>query len=180
MRTTALLALEDGAVFKGQSCGAEGEASGEAVFNTSMTGYQEILTDPSYKGQLVAMTYPQIGNYGITAEDNESRQPFLSGLVVRELCRKPSNWQAVEPLEATLRRHGIVAIEGIDTRALTLRLREKGAERALREGVEILFPPPRFCTDNAAMVAGLGYHLARAGRLSDLKLDAVATKERRR
>ena len=127
MRTTALLALEDGAVFKGQSCGAEGEASGEAVFNTSMTGYQEILTDPSYKGQLVAMTYPQIGNYGITAEDNESRQPFLSGLVVRELCRKPSNWQAVEPLEATLRRHGIVAIEGIDTRALTLRLREKGA-----------------------------------------------------
>ncbi len=131
MKTTALLVLEDGAVLPGQACGAEGETVGELVFNTSMTGYQEVLTDASYKGQIVAMTYPQIGNYGITAEDNESRQPFLSGFVVRELCRKPSNWQSVEPLDFFLRKHGIVAIEGVDTRALTLRLRDKGALRGV-------------------------------------------------
>ena len=131
MKTTALLVLEDGTVLPGQACGAEGETVGEAVFNTSMTGYQEVLTDASYKGQLVAMTYPQIGNYGITAADNESRQPFLAGFVVRELCRRPSNWQSVEPLDFFLRKHGIVAIEGVDTRALTLRLREKGALRGV-------------------------------------------------
>src|SRR5437879_514969 len=124
MKTTALLALEDGTVLKGQSCGAEGESSGEVVFNTSMAGYQEVLTDPSYKGQLVTMTYPQIGNYGVTDCDNESHRPFLSGFIVRELCRKPSNWQSVEPLDFFLKKHGLVAIEGIDTRALTLRLRE--------------------------------------------------------
>jgi carbamoyl-phosphate synthase small subunit len=131
MKTTALLALEDGTVLRGQACGAEGEAFGEAVFNTSMTGYQEVLTDPSYKGQMVAMTYPQIGNYGITAEDNESARPHLSGFVVRELCRKPSNWQSVEPVNFFLKKHGVVAIEGVDTRALTLRLRDKGALRAV-------------------------------------------------
>ncbi|MBI4376819.1 MAG: glutamine-hydrolyzing carbamoyl-phosphate synthase small subunit [Elusimicrobia bacterium] len=128
---SAALVLEDGSVFKGRSCGAEGEACGELVFNTSMTGYQEVLTDPSYKGQIVTMTYPQIGNYGITADDNESRKAHLSGFVVRELCRKPSNWQCVEPLDFFLRKHGIVAIENVDTRALTLRIREKGALRAL-------------------------------------------------
>jgi carbamoyl-phosphate synthase small subunit len=131
MKTTALLVLEDGTVLPGRSCGAEGETSGEVVFNTSMTGYQEVLSDPSYKGQLVTMTYPQIGNYGITADDNESRQPFLAGFVVRELCRLPSNWQSVESLDFYLRKHGIVAIEGVDTRALTLRLRDKGALRAV-------------------------------------------------
>ena len=131
MKTTALLVLEDGTVFRGQACGAEGETSGELVFNTSMTGYQEVLTDPSYKGQLVTMTYPQIGNYGITAEDNESQKPWLAGFVVRELCRQPSNWQSVEALDFFLKKHGVVAIEGIDTRALTLRLREKGALRAV-------------------------------------------------
>jgi carbamoyl-phosphate synthase small subunit len=131
MKTTALLVLEDGTVLPGRSCGAEGETVGEAVFNTSMTGYQEVLTDPSYKGQVVAMTYPQIGNYGITAEDNESRGTFLSGFIVRELCRRPSNWQSVEPLDFFLRKHGVVAIEGVDTRALTLRLREKGALRCV-------------------------------------------------
>ncbi len=130
MKTTAILALEDGTVLRGQSCGAEGESFGEVVFNTSMTGYQEVLTDPSYKGQLVTMTYPQIGNYGITAEDNESQHPHLSGFIVRELCRHPSNWQSAEPLPFFLKKHGIVAIEGVDTRALTLRLREKGALRA--------------------------------------------------
>ncbi|MBI5630634.1 MAG: glutamine-hydrolyzing carbamoyl-phosphate synthase small subunit [Elusimicrobia bacterium] len=131
MKTTALLVLEDGTILTGQACGAEGEASGEMVFNTSMTGYQEVLTDPSYQGQIVAMTYPQIGNYGITAEDNESRKAFLSGLVVRELCRHPSNWQSVESAQFFLKKHGIAAIEGVDTRALTLRLREKGALRAV-------------------------------------------------
>jgi carbamoyl-phosphate synthase small subunit len=137
MKTTAILALEDGTVFKGQSCGAEGEATGEVVFNTSLTGYQEVLTDPSYKGQMVTMTYPQIGNYGITAEDNESHRPHLSGFVVRELCKKPSNWQSVEPLDFFLRKHGVVAIEGVDTRALTLRLREKGNLRAVISSADL-------------------------------------------
>ncbi len=131
MKTSALLVLEDGSVFPGQACGAEGEASGEAVFNTSMTGYQEVVTDASYKGQLVVMTYPQIGNYGVTAKDNESAKPHLSALIVRELCRKPSNWESVESLDYFLKRSGVVAIEGVDTRALTLRLRDKGALRAV-------------------------------------------------
>ena len=131
MRQAALLALEDGTVFRGFSCGAAGETGGELVFNTSMMGYQEVLTDPSYKGQLVCMTYPQIGNYGITAEDHESRKPWLEGFIVRELCRHPSNYQSVESVEAFLVKHGIPAIEGIDTRALTKRLRVKGALRAI-------------------------------------------------
>jgi carbamoyl-phosphate synthase small subunit len=96
-----------------------------------MTGYQEVITDPSYKGQIVCMTYPQIGNYGIAAEDNESRRPWLEALIVHELCRHPSNWQSVESLDAFLIKHGIPAIEGIDTRALTKRLRVKGALRAI-------------------------------------------------
>jgi len=127
----ALLALEDGTVFTGRSCGAPGEAGGEMVFNTSMTGYQEVLTDPSYKGQVVTMTYPLIGNYGITADDNESRKPALAAFVVRELCRKPSNWESVETVEAFLHHHDIPAIEGVDTRAVTRRLRAKGALRCL-------------------------------------------------
>src|SRR3954469_1194581 len=101
----AKLALEDGTVYTGRAFGAEGESFGEVVFNTSITGYQEVLTDPSYKGQLVSMTYPQIGNYGITAEDHESRKPFLSGFVVRELCRRPSNWQSVESVDFFLQKH---------------------------------------------------------------------------
>ncbi len=137
MKTTALLVLEDGSAWKGQACGAEGETLGEMVFNTSMTGYQEVLTDPSYKGQIVAMTYPMIGNYGITAADHESRKPFLSGFVTRELCRRPSNWQSVEALDFFLQKHGIVAIEGVDTRALTLRLREKGALRAALSTIDL-------------------------------------------
>ena len=131
-----MLALEDGTIMKGWSCGASGEAAGEAVFNTSMTGYQEIITDPSYKGQLVTMTYPQIGNYGVAAADNESRKPFLEALIVRELCKTPSNWQAVESLDAYLKKHGIAAIEGIDTRALTKRIREKGALRAVLSTID--------------------------------------------
>lgn len=131
MRQAALLALEDGTVFRGFSCGAAGEAGGELVFNTSMTGYQEVLTDPSYKGQLVCMTYPQIGNYGITAEDHESKKPWLEAFIVHELCRHPSNWQSVQSVEAFLVNHGIPAIEGVDTRALTKRLRVKGSLRAM-------------------------------------------------
>ncbi|MBI5210463.1 MAG: glutamine-hydrolyzing carbamoyl-phosphate synthase small subunit [Elusimicrobia bacterium] len=127
----AILALEDGTVLRGRSCGAPGSACGEMVFNTSMTGYQEVLTDPSYKGQVVMMTYPLIGNYGITAADHESKKPRLEAFVVRELCRRPSNWESVETVEAFLRRNGIPAIERVDTRALTLRLREKGSLRCV-------------------------------------------------
>ncbi len=131
MKTTAILVLEDGTVMRGLSCGAPGEASGEMVFNTSMTGYQEILTDPSYKGQLVLMTYPLIGNYGITKDDNESKRTGLEGFIVRELCRYPSNFESVETAGRFLKTHGVPAIEGIDTRALTRRLREKGALRCI-------------------------------------------------
>jgi carbamoyl-phosphate synthase small subunit len=131
MNDKAWLALEDGTLFAGRACGAAGETTGETVFNTSMTGYQEVLTDASYCGQLVAMTYPQIGNYGITARDQESARPRLSGFIVRELCKTPSNWESVETAGDFLRKHGIVAIEGLDTRALTLRLRDKGALRGV-------------------------------------------------
>ena len=127
----AALALEDGTFFLGHSFGAEGERSGELVFNTSMTGYQEVLTDPSYKGQLVMMTYPQIGNYGITPVDMESRHPFLEGFVVREASKTYSNFAATESLQAFLARHGVPGIEGVDTRALTRRLRDKGAMRSV-------------------------------------------------
>ncbi|MFI5345933.1 MAG: glutamine-hydrolyzing carbamoyl-phosphate synthase small subunit [Elusimicrobiota bacterium] len=131
MNDKAWLALEDGTVFAGLSCGAAGETTGESVFNTAMTGYQEILTDPSYCGQLVAMTYPQIGNYGMNARDHESLRPRLSGFIVRELCKTPSNYESIESVGDFLKKHGIVAIEGIDTRALTLRLRDKGALRGV-------------------------------------------------
>ncbi|HAH06304.1 MAG TPA: carbamoyl phosphate synthase small subunit [Elusimicrobia bacterium] len=131
MRTPALLALEDNTVFRGFSFGAPREARGEIVFNTSMTGYQEVLTDPSYKGQLVSMTCPQIGNTGINEEDAESRGLFLEAFIVREACRIPSNWRSKEPLDAYLRRNDVPAIEGVDTRALTRLLREKGCLRAV-------------------------------------------------
>ena len=131
MNDKAWLALEDGTMMEGRACGAAGETTGEAVFNTAMTGYQEILTDPSYCGQLVAMTYPQIGNCGITARDHESPRPRLSGFIVRELCRAPSNWESVGSVGDFLKKHEVVAIEGVDTRALTLRLRDKGALRGV-------------------------------------------------
>jgi carbamoyl-phosphate synthase small subunit len=125
------LALEDGTVFTGRSFGAAGEAFGEAVFNTSMTGYQEVLTDPSYTGQIVTMTYPMIGNYGINAEDEESACPQVEAFVVRELNRVPSNFRSHETLDAYLQRHGILGLEGIDTRALVRRLRVRGAMTAV-------------------------------------------------
>ena len=131
MNDKACLALEDGTFFSGRSCGAAGESGGEFVFNTAMTGYQEILTDASYAGQCVVMTYPLIGNYGITARDNESARPRLSAFVVRELCKTPSNHESIQSAGDFLRKHGIVGIEEVDTRALTLRLREKGALRGI-------------------------------------------------
>ncbi len=123
----AKLALEDGTVYTGHGFGAAGESRGEVVFNTSMTGYQEVLTDPSYKGQIVTMTYPLIGNYGINAEDRESRAPQVEGFVVRELTRIPSNFRSHQTLDAYLAEHRIVGIEGIDTRSLVRRLRVRGA-----------------------------------------------------
>jgi carbamoyl-phosphate synthase small subunit len=124
----AILALADGMVFEGESFGAEGETSGEIVFNTSMTGYQEILTDPSYKGQIVTMTYPQIGNYGVNNEDVESAKPFAEGFIVKEYLDIPSNWRSKKSLHQYLRENGIVGIQGIDTRALTKHLRDLGAQ----------------------------------------------------
>ena len=134
--TPGLLALADGRVFRGLTCGAGGEASGEVVFNTSMTGYQEILTDPSYRGQMVCMTYPLIGNYGISPEDVESRRPWVNGFIVKEMCGYPSNWRGRMRLEDYLREHGIVAIQGIDTRALTRHLRDHGAQEGIISTVE--------------------------------------------
>ncbi len=127
----ALLALEDGGVYRGQGFGAEGDCEGEVVFNTSLTGYQEILTDPSYKGQIVTMTAPLIGNYGINAEDAEAERAWVEGFVVRELSPVASNFRSTEDLHGFLLRSGVVAIEGIDTRALTKRIREKGALRGV-------------------------------------------------
>jgi carbamoyl-phosphate synthase small subunit len=124
----AILALADGLVFEGHSFGAEGETSGEIVFNTSMTGYQEILTDPSYKGQIVTMTYPQIGNYGVNDEDVESARPYVEGFIVKEYMDFPSNWRAKRSLNEYLNQSDIVGIQGIDTRALTRHLRDFGAQ----------------------------------------------------
>jgi carbamoyl-phosphate synthase small subunit len=122
----AKLALEDGTVYTGRGFGAQGETFGEVVFNTSMTGYQEVLTDPSYRGQLVAMTYPLIGNYGINPEDVESRRPQVEGFIVRELTRTPSNFRSHGTLDAYLAQNNVLGLEGIDTRALVRRLRVRG------------------------------------------------------
>ncbi|MBA3352558.1 MAG: glutamine-hydrolyzing carbamoyl-phosphate synthase small subunit [Blastocatellia bacterium] len=128
--TKAILVLEDGRTFSGASFGAEGETFGEMVFNTSMTGYQEILTDPSYAGQIVCMTYPLIGNYGVNESDVESRRPWAEGFVVREASRIASNWRSTESLDDYLKRNNIVGIQHIDTRALVRHIRDKGAMRA--------------------------------------------------
>src|SRR5580704_3241384 len=136
----AMLALEDGAVYTGRSFGATGETFGEVVFNTSMTGYQEILTDPSYKGQIVTMTYPQIGNYGIADQaDYESAHPQVEGFVIKELSPIDSNFRSVETLDAYLKRYGIPGIAGIDTRALVRKLRIQGAMKGV------------ICTDQAVV-----------------------------
>ncbi len=126
----ALLVLEDGTTFRGENFGAAGTEVGEIVFNTSMAGYQEVLTDPSYYGQIVAMTCPLIGNYGVTAEDDESRRPWVKGFVIEELSAAPSSWRSERPLAEWLAEHGIVGLQGVDTRALTRHLRDKGAMKA--------------------------------------------------
>ena len=127
----AILALEDGSVWHGTAFGARATACGEVCFNTSMTGYQEILTDPSYKAQIVTMTYPHIGNYGVNSVDVESWQPHVSGFVVRELSPVVSNWRAEASLGEYLAQHGIPGITGVDTRALTKKLRVRGALNGL-------------------------------------------------
>ena len=141
----ALLVLADGTTFEGRAFGAVppgGVTTGEAVFNTVMTGYQEVITDPSYAGQVIGFTYPHIGNYGVTPADDESVRPFCRGVVVRDLARRPSNWRSAETLDAFLTRHGVAGITGVDTRRLTRHLREAGsmacafgtaAERTLKE-----------------------------------------------
>ncbi len=125
----AILALEDGTLFEGESLGASGQTFGEVVFNTGMTGYQEILTDPSYAGQMVALTYPLIGNYGINPEDFESRRVQVEGFIVREAAAQPSNWRSAQSLDAFLKARNVVGIQGIDTRALTRALRVRGVMR---------------------------------------------------
>jgi carbamoyl-phosphate synthase small subunit len=137
MAQDAILALADGTVFRGKAFGAVGEAIGEVVFNTAMTGYQEILTDPSYEGQLVAMTYPEIGNVGVNREDVESRRPYVRGFIVREYREAPSSWRAEQSLGDYLRAHGIPGIECIDTRALVRHLRDHGSQEAVLSSVEL-------------------------------------------
>ena len=126
----ALLVLSDGTLFEGEALGAtppNGIATGEVVFNTVLTGYQEVISDPSYAGQIITFTYPHIGNYGVTAHDDESRRPFCRGVIVRELARRRSSWRSEEDLDTWLDRHGVAGIGGIDTRRLTRHIREAGA-----------------------------------------------------
>src|SRR5919108_4647652 len=136
-RKAAILALEDGRVFRGRSWAADGESCGEMVFNTSMSGYQEVLTDPSYAGQIVCMTYPLIGNYGVNREDEESARPWVEGFVVREASAVASNWRAEETLDAYLKRWRVPAIDRVDTRALVRHIRERGAMRACLSSADL-------------------------------------------
>jgi carbamoyl-phosphate synthase small subunit len=163
--TTAKLALEDGTVYTGRAFGAAGEKPGEVVFNTSMTGYQEVLTDPSYKGQIVAMTYPLIGNYGTTAADQESLAVQVEGFVVRELTKVPSNYRSHRDLDTYLKASGVTGIEGIDTRALVRRLRVRGAMRGILSAVDL---------DDASLVAKAVASPGMAGR--DLVREVVPEK----
>jgi carbamoyl-phosphate synthase small subunit len=136
-KSNGLLALEDGSLFEGWSMGAEGEFVGEVVFNTSMTGYQEIMTDPSYWGQMVTFTCPHIGNVGVNAEDVESRQPFVRAIIARQIAERPSNWRAAQSLPDYLRATGVPALSGVDTRRLTLTLRNKGVMRGALSTVNL-------------------------------------------
>ena len=147
-----ILALEDGRYFGGESFGATGTCVGEICFNTSMTGYQEVLTDPSYRGQIVAMTYPLIGNYGINSLDQESRFPHVRGFVIEELTEVPSNWRSEMPLDEYLRKWNIPGAKGIDTRALTRHLRTRGAMKACLTTEEI---SPEEATKRAIDGAGV-------------------------
>lgn len=158
MAKRAILALADGTIFEGRALGFEGETVGEVVFNTAMTGYQEILTDPSYKGQIVLMTSPHIGNYGVTKEDVESRRVWAEGFIVKESSRRPSNWRAERSLDDYLRESRIVGIEGLDTRALTSHLREAGSQQGVISHLDL---DPRRAVEKArAAPSILGRDLA--------------------
>ena len=148
----AILALADGTVFEGRALGFEGESVGEVVFHTAMTGYQEILTDPSYKGQIVAMTCPHIGNYGVTREDTESRRIWAEGFVVKESSRRPSNWRGEQSLHDYLRQSRVVGIEGLDTRALTRHLRDAGSQQGMISQVDL---DPRRGVEKARTAPGI-------------------------
>jgi carbamoyl-phosphate synthase small subunit len=137
MKREAWLVLRDGRVFRGEALGAEGETSGEVIFNTAMSGYQEIITDPSYRGQIVTMTYPMIGNYGVNDEDVESRRPWLNGLIVKEASACPSSWRGWMSLDQYLELHGIVGLQGIDTRALTRHLRDHGSQDGIVSSADL-------------------------------------------
>lgn len=147
--TTASLVLEDGRAFTGESFGATGTQVGEIVFNTSMTGYQEVVTDPSYVGQIVAMTYPLIGNTGVNSLDDESARPWVNGFVVEEVAEAPSNWRSERGLAEYLAEHGVVGIQGVDTRALTRHLRQRGAMKAC-------LTTENFSVEEAQRIAGKG------------------------
>jgi len=155
------LVLANGQAFRGRLRGAQRPTSGEVIFNTAMTGYQEILTDPSYHGQIVTMTYPHIGNYGTNDEDVEARRPFAGGMIVKELSPVVSNWRATESLDDYLKRHGITVLEGLDTRALVVSIRDEGSVPGLivpAEGVEL----DRLKTEAAELPDMVGRNLARA------------------
>jgi carbamoyl-phosphate synthase small subunit len=162
---TAKLALEDGTVYTGRAFGARGEVDGEVVFNTSMTGYQEILTDPSYHGQIVAMTYPQIGNYGVSPEDAESGRPWVRGFVVRELSGVASNFRSKGSLSDYLAEHNVIGIEGIDTRALVRLTRSRGAMKGILSTSNL---------DDASLVARAKASPGLVGR--DLTAEVMPTK----
>ncbi len=132
----AVLVLEDGTVFHGSAAAAQGEVFGEICFNTALEGYLEVITDPSYAGQIVVMTYPQIGNYGVNKDDVQAKEPALRGLVVRDMCQTPSNWRSTSSLPEFLKAYNVVAIEGIDTRALVRHIRDHGAQRAVISTIE--------------------------------------------
>src|SRR5271165_7141968 len=165
MTQLAKLALEDGTVFSGKTFGANGEVDGEVCFNTSMTGYQEVLTDPSYRGQIVTMTYPEIGNYGVNSEDVESHKPHLAGFIVRERSRRASNFRANGQLHEYLVRYGIVGMEGIDTRALVRRIRIQGAMKGVLSTIDL---------DDASLVAKANASSGLVGR--DLVREVIPDK----
>jgi carbamoyl-phosphate synthase small subunit len=148
----AILALADGTIFEGCALGFEGETVGEVVFNTAMTGYQEILTDPSYKGQIVTMTCSQIGNYGVSREDVESRRVWAEGFIVKESSRRPSNWRADQSLDAYLKAARVVGIEGLDTRALTRHLRDAGSQQGFISHVNL---DPKRAAEQARTAPGI-------------------------
>ena len=150
-----MLVLADGAVFYGRACGARGEAVGEICFNTSLEGYLEVLTDPSYAGQIITMTYPQIGNYGVNLEDVQSGTPALRGMVVHDMCRTPSNWRSDMSLPEFLESRGIVAIEGIDTRALTRHIRDYGAQQAIISTEDLNIASLKAKVDAAPSIVGV-------------------------